>query len=133
MRWDCEDSGCLVKAKSPDLAPIAEMLPEGWRGIGIRPSDLDCVIERNGRFLVIEFKSKDAGHIKTGQRILFERMSVLENFSVILVDGLMTADDPYRAHAIFKKGVLGPWRTEGGVGSLKNLVRRWAEWVDEGL
>lgn len=42
-------------------------------GFGIRPTDLDGLVERNGNLLLLEAKSPTA-KIPRGQRILFDRL-----------------------------------------------------------
>lgn len=60
---------------------LAGLLPRG-----VRPSDIDQVLENDGAFLFIEFKRPDQT-IPTGQRILMKRLATLPNCEVLLVRG----------------------------------------------
>jgi len=57
------------------------------RKIGM--SDVDGIVEINGKFLLIEWKYAE-GHITVGQRIMFERMTALSPKITVLV----VAGDP---------------------------------------
>lgn len=52
----------------------------------IVPTDIDGIVERNGHFLVIEAKSKDA-RVPNGQAIMFSRLTALKEFTVVIVWG----------------------------------------------
>jgi len=50
----------------------------------IMPTDIDGMVERNGHFLVIEFKP-DGKSITTGQKIMLRRLSKLNEFTVLVI------------------------------------------------
>ena len=52
----------------------------------ISPTDIDGFVERNSFFLVIETKAPDVP-LKTGQRITFEKLVSIPQFSVVVVWG----------------------------------------------
>ena len=52
----------------------------------IKPSDIDGIIERNGKFLVIETKLPGV-EIPTGQDILLKALAAKEDFMVLCVWG----------------------------------------------
>lgn len=55
----------------------------------ISPSDIDWIVERNDRFLVLEIKPRGttASSISTGQRLLLEALSRQDGFTVAVVIG----------------------------------------------
>jgi hypothetical protein len=57
---------------------------DGAFGPSIRPMDHDCVIERNGQFLVFETKQSGAT-LKTGPRIAFEAQQSLGCFTHVFL------------------------------------------------
>lgn len=127
-KWNCEKSGCGFHWLDPDFTAIARMLPESMGRC--RPSDLDAIVERNGHFLVVEFKSKlwrpeRDGRIGVGQRIMLERMSQIPNWTVYVVHGLLRPHDPITAMAAFRDGRMRPFfpATED---DLRVEVEKWA-------
>lgn len=67
----------------------------------ITPSDIDGVVEVGGSILFFECKHPHDPHMKLGQRILLERLSVLPNCSSLLV--FLTGNrDPDSAALLFQ-------------------------------
>jgi len=58
----------------------------------IRISDIDGIVERNGQFLVLDFKHPNAT-LNTGQRILYQQLA-RKGFTVVVVYGTTTNDVP---------------------------------------
>lgn len=81
MIWDCESSGCFNRLKRPKF----EVFYDCFYG-SLSMSDIDAVVEVNGNFLLIEWKS-DGGKLKIAQRILFERLTRHSNIFVYIVSG----------------------------------------------
>jgi len=50
----------------------------------VMPTDIDGIIERNSNFLVMEFKP-EGKRLSTGQRIMLERMSKIDVFTVLVI------------------------------------------------
>lgn len=81
LRWNCEDKGCF-RTICPKLGAFDECFP-GKIGM----SDVDGVVEINGRFLFLEWKAP-GGSVGMGQRILFERLTALSSkITTIVVNG----------------------------------------------
>ena len=59
---------------------------KGCFGTTITPTDVDGMVERHGRFLFFEFKSRGVT-LKDGQRIAFERLSALPGVTVVVLWG----------------------------------------------
>ncbi|QOR65777.1 hypothetical protein IM538_18505 [Cytobacillus suaedae] len=49
--------------------------------------DLDGILEKNGKFLVLEHKKDDGVDVPKGQKILFERLAKTNLFTVIVIFG----------------------------------------------
>jgi len=90
---------------------------------GIRISDVDGIVERKGRFLILEGKPPDKP-LSKGQRILFERLARLEGFTVIIIRG-------YPPRDVIGWQVIGKGNYDGGLDDLRKFVRRWFEWADD--
>lgn len=70
MRWDCGARGCYNLKQRPKIEQFAQFLPGR-----IAMSDVDAIVEVNGRFLLLEWKTGTPRDLQTGQRILAERMT----------------------------------------------------------
>lgn len=90
----------------------------------INPTDIDLVFERRGRFLVLEGKRMGAT-FGVGQRLFYDRMSALPQFTVIHFYG----DPPEDVRAF---GFWGQKAQPGTTAELQALVARWFAWVEAG-
>lgn len=68
FRWDCDERGCYYKSL-PDWDELIGCLPDG-----IRPTDIDGVVERNNHILILEEKSLGTGPPE-GQRKALRSLS----------------------------------------------------------
>jgi hypothetical protein len=84
LTWNCDGDGCYYQKACPKLGMFDDCMP-GKIGM----SDVDGIVEINGKFLLIEWKYAE-GHITVGQRIMFERMTALSPYITVLV----VAGDP---------------------------------------
>lgn len=98
---------------------------------GIKVSDIDGIVERNGFFLVLETKRPTAGQ-PTGQRILFEQMVRTGKFVVIYIWGEPNEPDTISHIEVIKPKV---WGQEGGfitsgkrISSEEHLVKVVKSW-----
>lgn len=99
---------------------------DGCFGNGhIKPTDIDGLVERNGKFLVIETKLPNA-EIKKGQEILFQKMVETGLFNVVIVWGrpgmpetiiLMTREATRKY-------------TNANIGTLREISEIWYKWAD---
>mgnify|MGYP006972377369 CR=1 FL=1 len=80
MRWDCTRQGCFNIKKRPKIELLADCLP-GRIAFG----DVDAIVEVCGHFLLLEWK--DHPQLGTGQRILFQRLTLLCPAIVLIVEG----------------------------------------------
>ncbi len=119
LRWDCEKRGCFNLKCRPKIEEFADCLPGK-----IAFSDIDAITEVGGRFLLLEWKSHD-GEIPTGQRIMYERMTRLEGFTVVVVAGNAETME-VRSLLVFSAGQGGEWQGCTFEG-LKSRIRAWAQ------
>ncbi len=118
LRWNCDDKGCF-RSLCPKLG-VFDICFGGRIGM----SDIDGVVEINGRFLFLEWKSK-GGHLGTGQRIMFERMTALSpKMTAIVVCGepvSMTVESVQ----VFTLGKTSPPEA-ADLDGLKQRIAAWA-------
>ena len=119
MRWDCspDKDGCYRKLGQPDLTVLDECFPGR-----IAMTDVDGLVEINGRFLFIEWKRR--GDVPAGQRIMFERLTRHPEFTILVILG-----DPrtmaVERYDVFQGGRRKGWR-DCDLSALKRHVRAWA-------
>lgn len=70
-------------AKLIDFSELAGIITDNPKFL---PSDLDMICERNGHFLVFEFK-RGAEQLSKGQEILLKQLAKTPKFTVVKVDG----------------------------------------------
>lgn len=68
IRHQCEQDGCY-KSRLPDWGILDGCFPRG-----IKPSDVDGIVEINGWFLMLEWKPLN-GFLSTGQRLMFQNIT----------------------------------------------------------
>jgi len=70
-------------AKHLDFSDLQAVIPSNPKWL---PSNLDMIAERNGYFLVCEWK-KPYENFGGGQKILLSRLSTTSRFTVLIVEG----------------------------------------------
>jgi len=120
MRWDCspDKDGCYRDLGQPDLTVLDECFPGR-----IAMTDVDGLVEINGRFLLIEWKRR--GDVPIGQRIMFERLTRHPEFTILVILG-----DPrtmvVERYDVFRGGRRRGWR-DCDLSEIKRHVRTWAD------
>ena len=95
----------------------------------LTPSDIDGIIERNGKFLVIETKHARSKTIPKGQYITLKRLHDTGLFTVLIVYG--DKDKPQEMDVWYPKDIVfGTWgqttgRKECSVNDMQLLVKWW--------
>ena len=122
MRWNCKTDGCFNDAHRLRLGEFDECFP-GKIGF----TDVDGIVEVNGRFLWMEWK-RNGTALPTGQRIMFERLTgASDDHKVIVVHG-----DPstmtVQAIRIIANGLIHA-TCEMGFEGLCRWVHSWCEWA----
>lgn len=81
IRHCCETHGCYVKEQTPDWGFLDSSFSNK-----IRVGDIDGIVEANGHLLILEWKGF-IGEVPTGQRIMFEKITAINNIIVFVVSG----------------------------------------------
>lgn len=103
-------------------------------------SDLDMIYERNGKFLVAEWK-KDGESISFGQERLLKALAQTPNFIVLVIRGYSenTKLIVKKIHLMKKDGTLqmkyeyedlDGGNLEDGLIKLTEIIQSWYKWAD---
>ena len=122
-------------AKHIDFADLVGVVPNNPK---LLPSNLDMVLERNGYFIVGEWK-RPSERISLGQEILLKSLSAMPNFLVLVIEG--NTDDGMVVSKVSMYGVKteNGWRSvdliEMGnkLDDLKNIIRMWYTKANGGI
>jgi len=103
-------------------------------------SDLDMIYERNGKFLIGEWK-KDGESISKGQEILLKALANTPNFIVLAITGysentklvvkkirLMKKNGEFEMKYEYED-LFGD-KIEDGVKALTEIIQTWYKWAD---
>lgn len=122
MRWKCGERGCFNKKKRPKIEQFCECFPGA-----ISLSDIDGVVEINGKFLILEWK-EDAKELPLGQKIMFGWWAAAEDrmFTVICVAG--NAETMEVTHAMHYTGPDSTWMVKD-FDWVWRFMKRWSEWA----
>jgi hypothetical protein len=96
MRHNCLGS-CYMTTHMWDFAIF-----DGCFTPKIKPTDVDGLVERNGRFLLIETKGKDVQDLTRGQAITYQALAELGVFTILVMFG--DRNCPQRAMIIRENG-----------------------------
>ena len=100
-----------------------EVLKGCFGNTTIEPSDIDGIVERNGYFLVIEAKGKNA-RMSRGQEIMLRRLAKIDKFTVVVVWG-----DKYKPERLLVMTKEGDKNYENiNVYKLRHVVIEW--WLE---
>lgn len=119
LRWNCNERGCFNTLKRPKIELLAEALPKRMAF-----SDIDAITEYRGHFLMMEWKSYK-GAIPTGQRIMFERLTVPKRDTTVFVV-VGNAETMEVTNCLV---YAGGWPSEWQDCNLDGLITRIREWV----
>jgi len=91
----------------------------------IEPTDIDGLVERNGKFLLIEAKAPNV-ELKRGQQITFQALQKTGVFSILIVWG--ETNKPERMQLWTRKGemLIDP----ASLDKLRQIVAKWFAWAD---
>ena len=118
MRWDCITKGCFNVKRRPKIEIFSDCFP-GRIGMG----DVDGLVEINGRFLLLEWKTEST-NLPTGQRILYERLTQKDGFAVIVVVGDAETMEVSQL-CWFVQGRQTPW-LNATMETVKQRIKGWA-------
>ena len=119
--WKCDLRGCFNEKHRLNFGVFYDCFPGK-----ISMTDVDASVEVNGRFLFMEFKSRQI-KISAGQRIYFDRLTrISTKISVIVVHADVEKMEIFSSYWIHN-GVVSPW-TPTNLLQLQNDVADWARW-----
>jgi len=112
-------------ATHTDYAGFKGVLPDNPNFV---PSNVDGICERNGHFLILEWK-RPGEKVSEGQKRLLQAMAKLPKFIVMIIYGNTdneTVIDKY--FMVYPNGQCGLNGT--GFESFKDFYREWYRWAD---
>lgn len=93
------------------------------------PSNIDGIAERNGKFLVMEWKRPNE-KVSEGQRILLQRLASVPNFTVLIIQGntdnALIIDDFWQVQPYGSCIKLGK-----SVEEFKAFYIMWYDWANQ--
>jgi hypothetical protein len=94
------------------------------------PSNVDGIAERNGRFLVMEWK-RPGEKISTGQKMLLQALAKIpDRFTVIIING--NTDEETVINSFWLLTIEGkPYKRGAGLESFKTFYKEWYKWVND--
>lgn len=100
------------------------------------PSDIDMIYERNGHFLIGEWKKpEEALTSNSGQEKLLQAMANNERFTVLKIIGYSDENRKLYVQKIERLRRNGIWQTLHSVGDgvprLREIVQKWYSVVDD--
>jgi len=122
IRYDCSQYGCYLT----ECQPKTEMFSDCFPG-KISFSDMDRIVERNGRALIIEWKGP-GGEIKRSQEIMWGKLTRGTMITTIAVNG----DSKTMEVSAYRICWDGEWRNwqQSDFGELKLRITSWANWAE---
>ena len=128
MEWNCEKQGCFNLKKRPKIEVFAECFPGR-----ISFSDVDALCEINGNLLFLEWK-EDGRSLKTGQRILCQRITNLCPAVVFIVEGNAETMEVESYRMVYEGKFSPPLQDDPiavDLAGLKQQFTEWAEWATQ--
>ena len=80
LRWVCDRDGCFNRVKRPKIEVFSDCFEHG-----INFGDVDGLVERNGHFLLLEWKS--VRKVPIGQQRLHSAILRDDRWTIVLVCG----------------------------------------------
>lgn len=91
----------------------------------IEPTDIDGLVERKGKFLLIEAKGSNAD-LKRGQRITFDALHKTGLFTILVVWGPKNQPERIELWTRHKKLMYDP----ANLDRFRSIVAWWYKWAD---
>lgn len=91
----------------------------------IKPTDMDGLVERNGKFLGLETKKPDV-EIPMGQRITFENLIKSGNWTIIVAWGFR--NEPQKLMLMTSKTTR--IYEDADINTFRNIVSQWFEYAN---
>lgn len=122
MQWNCSNNGCFNQKHRLDFGVFYDSLPGR-----ISFTDIDGIVEVSGYALMLEWKS-NPGELKTGQRIMFERITRQEKVSVLCLAGDAETMTVTHCAGYFDGKKVIEWEP-CDLTKANALIREWVSWA----
>lgn len=122
IRHQCIRDGCYLTECHPKTEWFASCFPGK-----ISFSDMDRIVERHGRALVLEWKGP-GGNLARAQEIMWDRLTRGTVITTIVVNG----DPKTMEVSSYKICWNGKWQEwcESGLIDLRERIKAWADWAE---
>lgn len=120
LYWDCQKHGCFNQKKRLKFRLLSDCLPGR-----IAFTDIDAITEINGNLLLLEWKEHT--ELTRGQRILFERLTLVCPAAVLVVEGDAEQMTVVSIRTIWC-GVVSP-PAAANLDRLRKEIQAWAQWA----
>jgi hypothetical protein len=120
MRWVCDRDGCFNVERRPKIEVFSACFRHG-----INFGDVDGLVERNGHFLLLEWKGAPVAPSK-GQRLLHDALLRNDRWTVVVACG----DPKEMTVTSFEVRWGAQRRTGAGLEALKSQISSWFAYAD---
>ena len=115
-----------LMARHVDYGDLIGLLPNNPN---FCPSDLDGIAERNGKFLILEWK-RPGEKVSKGQQYMLQALAGKQDFIVLIVIG--DTDNGINIKEFFLVQAMGSCIKVGGTKQeFINYYKQWFEWADD--
>lgn len=122
MRWDCDADGCFNQKRRLQFDRFYDLLPGR-----ISFTDVDGMVEINGRFLMLEAKVTGSRRtIPTGQEILYKRFTAALGGSAVYVVWINAEEMAVEGYMEIRGGRMGQF-VRGDMEVLRSEIRSWVQ------
>lgn len=125
LRWDCKSDGCFNTLHRPKFEVFSRYLPGK-----IRPTDVDFTVEINGNFLFVEFKSGEPRDLPVGQRLYFQRLTMLSPKVTAVIACANAETMEVSFIRTISGGFIAPW-VECDLSEMQRRLSIWAKSADQ--
>jgi hypothetical protein len=123
LRATCADQ-CYISCHLDDLPDWGQLF-EGFRR-GIKPADVDGMVEINGHFLFLEQKGSGVPLESLGQQRALKALQDLDRVSVLVFRQGAVADFEVK---FMRDGREGQWLPMS-LAEFRNRIEQWADWAE---
>jgi len=92
------------------------------------PSNVDGILERNGQFLILEWK-RPGEKVSTGQKIMLQALAAKPSFMVVIIYGNTDNETVIDSYWLLTPEGK-PYKAGTGFESFKQFYRQWYELAD---
>ena len=115
-------AGCYLTEHHPKTEIFADCFPGS-----ISFSDMDRIVERHGRALVLEWKGA-GGHLLKSQEIMWGNLTRGKMLTAIVVNG-DAKNMVVSSYRLCWGGQWGDW-LDSNLDGLRSRIKSWAEWAE---